>query len=99
MKENIETPGICIKEESLRGKLVRIAIEEFLLGCIFDQDSDDWSEGLYEKLDDTFSFKCEVDEISTKNGEAFGKVFIEKEDGEMSVIDFAMVATGNVCDF
>ena len=99
MKENIETPGICIKEESLRGKLVRIAIEEFLLGCIFDQDSDDWGEELYEKLDSTFSFKCEADEISTKNGKVSGKVLIEKEDGEMIDVNFTMAATGNVCDF
>jgi len=85
-------------KKSLRMKLVKLTIKEFVLNRLFDQTNDDWEVELQNNLKDTFSFKCELFKLETINSFLTGQVSVEKEDGEINVIDFVILPTGKILE-
>ena len=85
-------------KKSLRMKMVKLIVKEFALNHLFDQSNDDWNVELQTKLKETFSFRCELHKFETINSGLTGQIGVEKENGEISVIDFVVQPTGKILE-
>jgi len=91
--------GVYTNKKSLRMKMVKLIIKEFALSHLFDQSDDDWKVELQNKLKDTFSFKCELINFEIADSKLFGQIGVEKENGEVNVINFDVFPTGTKMEF
>ena len=85
-------------KKSLRMKMVKLIVEEFVLDHLFDQSNDGWNVELQTKLKDTFSFRCKLNKFETINSRLTGQISVEKENGETNVIDFVVAPTGKILE-
>ena len=83
-------------KKSLRTKMVKMVVKEFMLNNLFNQSNGGWESELQTILKNTFFFKCELHEPVIKDSVVAGKIIFEKEDGENSVIDFEVLPTGEL---
>ena len=98
--KNKQKKGIVLNEQkkSIRTKLVKIVLKDFLLSHLFDQEVEgDWKVELQNKIKETFSFKCEVAGFKFEGeGMIDGEVVVETESGVLKVISFKAIAHGKI---
>ena len=82
-------------EKSYRGMLVEIIVKSFTEHYLFDV-VDNLKEILQERLNLNLKFETNVSDIESKNGQTFGKISFEDENGLIKVIDFTIISSGVV---
>ncbi len=82
-------------EKSYRGMLVEIIVKSFTEHYLFDV-VDNLKEILQEQLNLNLKFETNVSDIESKNGQTFGKISFEDENGLIKVIDFTIISSGVV---
>jgi len=83
------------KEKSYRGMLVEIIVKSFTEHYLFEV-VDNSKEILQERLNSNLKFETNVSDIESKNGQTFGKISFEDENGLIKVIDFTIISSGVV---
>jgi hypothetical protein len=79
------------KRKSLRVRMVKQLIKEFIEDFLFDEMNNDFKIKLEDKIKQTFSFKCVLVEYEMINGEVIGKLSLEKENGELTILNFSIL--------
>ena len=79
-------------EKSYRGMLVEIIVKSFTEHYLFDV-VDNLKETLQERLNLNLKFETNVSDIESKNGQTFGKISFEDENGLIKVIDFTIISS------
>lgn len=69
--------------------LVEIIVKSFIEDYLFDMVYN-LKENLQERLNLNLKFETNVSDIETKNGQTFGKISFEDENGIVRVIDFTI---------
>ena len=83
------------KEKSYRGMLVEIIVKSFTEHYLFEV-VDNSKKILQERLNSNLKFETNVSDIESKNGQTFGKISFEDENGLIKVIDFTIISSGVV---
>jgi hypothetical protein len=83
------------ENKSYRGMLVEIIVKSFTEHYLFDV-VDNLKEILQERLNSNLKFETNVSDIESKNGQTFGKISFEDENGLIKVIDFRIISSGVV---
>lgn len=83
------------ENKSYRGMLVEIIVKSFTEHYLFDV-VDNLTEILQERLNSNLKFETNVSDIESKNGQTFGKISFEDENGLIKVIDFTIISSGVV---
>jgi hypothetical protein len=81
------------ENKSYRGMLVEIIVKSFTEHYLFDV-VDNLKEILQERLTFNLKFETNVSDIENKNGQTFGKISFEDENGLIKVIDFTIISSG-----
>lgn len=84
-----------LENRSYRGMLVGVIVKSFIKENLFEP-VDGLKEILQERLNLNLKFETNVSDIETKNGQTFGKISFEDENGVVRVIDFTIIPTGVV---
>jgi hypothetical protein len=83
---------IEIENKSHRGMLVEVEVKSFIEEKLFEP-VDGLKEILQERLNSNLKFKTTVSDIETKNGQTFGKISFQDENGVDRVADFTIIPT------
>ncbi len=83
------------ENKSYRGMLVEIIVKSFTEHYLLDV-VDNLKEILQERLNSNLKFETNVSDIESKNGQTFGKISFEDENGLVKVIDFTIISSGVV---
>jgi len=83
------------KEKSYRGMLVEIIVKSLTEHYLFEV-VDNSKKILQERLNSNLKFETNVSDIESKNGQTFGKISFEDENGLIKVIDFTIISSGVV---
>jgi hypothetical protein len=83
------------ENKSYRGMLVEIIVKSFTEHYLFDV-VDNLKEIFQERLKSNLKFETNVSNIETKNGQTFGKISFEDENGLIKVLDFTIISSGVV---
>ena len=84
-----------LENKSHRGMLVEVIIKSFIKENMFGL-VDGLKEILQERLNLNLKFEINVSDMETKNGQTFGKISFEDENGLIKVVDFTIISTGVV---
>lgn len=82
-------------EKTYRGILVEVIVKSYLKENLYEP-VDGLKEILQERLNLNLKFETNVSDIETKNGQTFGKISFEDENGLIKVVDFTIIPTGVV---
>ena len=83
------------REQSYRGMLVEVIVKSYIKENLYES-VDGLKEILQERLKLNLKFETNVFDIETKNGQTFGKISFEDENGLIKVVDFTIIPTGVV---
>ena len=83
------------ENKSYREMLVEIIVKSFKEHYLFDV-VDNLKENLQQRLNLNLNFETNVSDIESKNGQNFGKISFEDENGLVKVIDFTIISSGGV---
>ena len=72
--------------------LVEVEVKSFIEENLFEP-VDGLKEILQERLNSNLKFETNVSDIETKNGQTFGKIYFEDENGVYRVVDFTIIPT------
>lgn len=86
-----------MENKSRRGMLVEVYVKSFIEENLFGP-VDGLKEILQERLNSNLKFETNVSNIETKNGQTFGKISFEDENGVDRVVDFTIIPTGVVAN-
>jgi hypothetical protein len=81
-----------MENKSRRGMLVEVYVKSFIEENLFGP-VDGLKEILQERLNSNLKFETNVSNIETKNGQTFGKISFEDENGVDRVVDFTIIPT------
>jgi hypothetical protein len=81
------------RNKSYRGMLVEIIVKSFTEQHLFDE-VDYLKEILQERLNLNLKFETNVSDTQSKNGQTFGNISFEDENGLVKVIHFTIISTG-----
>jgi|LakMenEpi03Aug12_release.lakeMendotaPanAssembly.Ray.scaffolds.fasta_scaffold179952_3 hypothetical protein len=81
-----------IENRSHRGMLVEVEVKSFIEENLFGP-VDDLKEILQDRLNSNLKFETNVSDSETKNGQTFGKISFEDENGVYRVVDFTIIPT------
>lgn len=84
-----------LENKSYRGMLVKVIVKSFIEENLFEL-VDDLKEILQERLNLNLKFETNIFDIETKNGQTFGKISFEDENGRVRVIDFTITGSSMV---
>ena len=82
-------------EKTYRGMLVEVIVKSYIKENLYES-VDGLKEILQERLKLNLKFETNVFDIETKNGQTFGKISFEDENGLIKVVDFTIIPTGVV---
>jgi len=79
-------------EKTCRGMLVEVIVKSYIKENLYES-VDGLKEILQERLKLNLKFETNVSDIETKNGQTFGKISFEDENGLIKVVDFTIIPT------
>ena len=71
---------------------MEIIVKSFTEHYLFDV-VDNLKEILQERLNLNLKFETNVSDIESKNGQTFGKIYFEDENGLIKLIDFTIISS------
>lgn len=84
-----------MENKSYRGLLVEIIVKSFIEQHLFDE-VDYLKEILQERLNLNLKFETNVSDTQSKNGQTFGNISFEDENGLVKVIHFTIIGSSVV---
>lgn len=82
-------------EKTYRGMLVEVIVKSYIKENLYES-VDGLKEILQERLNLNLKFETNVSDIETKNGQTFGKIYFEDENGVVRIIDFTITGSSVV---